>query len=48
MKEKFAPYLKDVLPSVFSMANLNPEMGISGQDALADLADVITELRPND
>ncbi len=48
MKAKFAPYLKDVLPAVFSMATLCPEMGIAGQDTLADLNDVITELRPAD
>jgi hypothetical protein len=48
MKEKFAPYLKDVLPTIFSMANLAPEMGISGSDTFADLNDVITELRPNE
>jgi hypothetical protein len=28
MKQQFSPYLKDVLPSIFSMALLNPEMGI--------------------
>jgi len=40
--------LKDVLPSIFSMALLNPEMGISGQDALADLSDVLNEIRPEE
>lgn len=48
MKTNFAPYLKDVLPSIFSMALLNPEMGISGQDALADLSDVLNEIRPEE
>jgi hypothetical protein len=48
MKTKFAPYLKDVLPSIFSMALLNPEMGISGQEALADLSDVLNEIRPEE
>lgn len=28
MKKNFTPYLKDVLPQVFAMASLNPEMGI--------------------
>jgi hypothetical protein len=28
------------------MALLNPEMGISGQDALADLSDVLKEIKP--
>jgi hypothetical protein len=46
MKQKFAPYLKDVLPSIFSMAMLNPEMGISGQDHLASLSDVLAEIKP--
>ena len=46
MQADFAPYLKDVLPSIFSMALLNPEMGISGQDALADLSDVLKEIKP--
>jgi len=48
MKTKFAPYLKDILPSIFSMALLNPEMGISGQEALADLSDVLNEIRPEE
>lgn len=30
MKEHFAPYLPAVLPSLLSMATLNPQMGISG------------------
>jgi hypothetical protein len=30
MKSDFGPYLEHVLPSIFSMATLNPEMGISG------------------
>jgi len=46
MKQKFAPYLKDVLPSIFSMATLNPEMGISGMDHLANLSDIIAEIKP--
>jgi len=46
MKASFAPYLKDILPSIFTMATLNPEMGISGQDQLADLTDVLTEVNP--
>jgi hypothetical protein len=48
MQADFAPYLKDVLPSIFSMALLNPEMGISGQEALADLSDVLNEIKPAD
>lgn len=30
------------------MALLNPEMGISGQEALADLSDVLNEIRPEE
>lgn len=46
MKGEFSPYLSSVLPSVLSMAALNPEMGISGQEALADLNDVLKEVTP--
>lgn len=48
MKANFAPYLKDVLPSIFSMALLNPEMGISGGNALGDLSDLLKEIRPDE
>ena len=48
MKANFAPYLKSVLPSIFSMALLNPEMGIGSGDALADLSDVLKEIRPDE
>ena len=41
MEAEFGPYLSRVLPSVLSMAALNPEMGISGQDALAVLTVVL-------
>jgi len=46
MKEEFGQYLPQVLPSVLSMAALNPEMGISGQDTLAELTDVLAEVTP--
>ena len=46
MKKAFTPYLKDVLPSVFTMASLNPEMGIQGQDKLSSLVDVLSEVKP--
>jgi len=46
MKAEFAPYLTSVLPSVLSMAALNPEMGISGQETLAELTDVLREVTP--
>mmetsp|Transcript_29094 Transcript_29094/g.21072 ORF Transcript_29094/g.21072 Transcript_29094/m.21072 type:complete len:128 (-) Transcript_29094:1251-1634(-) len=47
MKKDFTPYLKDVLPQVFAMASLNPEMGIQGQDKLSSLVDVLSEVRPD-
>jgi uncharacterized protein YoxC len=46
MKAEFAPYLKDVLPGVFSSATLNPSMGIAGSDALHSLTDVLSEIKP--
>mmetsp|Transcript_19732 Transcript_19732/g.24345 ORF Transcript_19732/g.24345 Transcript_19732/m.24345 type:complete len:515 (+) Transcript_19732:1395-2939(+) len=46
MKAEFAPYLPRVLPSLLQMAALNPEMGISGQEQLADLTDVLKEVTP--
>lgn len=46
MKSEFGKYLPNVLPSVLSMAALNPEMGISGQDTLAELTDVLKEVTP--
>ena len=46
MKGEFAPFLPSVLPSLLQMAALNPEMGISGQDALAELTDVLKEVTP--
>lgn len=45
MKGEFAPYLKDVLPTIFTVASLNPTMGISGSEGVADLNDVINELK---
>ena len=46
MKNEFSKYLPSVLPSVLQMAALNPEMGISGQDTLAELTDVLKEVTP--
>ena len=48
MKSDFGPYLEHVLPSIFSMATLNPEMGISGQESIASLTDVLNEIRPEE
>ena len=30
MKDKFTPYLEQILPAILSMATLKPEMGIEG------------------
>jgi len=41
MKQEFAPYLNLVLPSIFEMASLNPEMSISGANYGGGLIDVL-------
>ena len=46
MKEEFAPYLPQILPGIFNMASLDPTMGVSGQDGLANLTDVLREVTP--
>lgn len=48
MKAKFSKYLPYVLPSIFSMATLNPQMGVQGDDALHSLSDVLNEIKPLD
>ena len=48
MKKEFTPYLKDVIPSLFQMATLNPEMGISGQANTGELVDVLAEVKPKE
>ena len=45
MKEDFGPYLPSILPGVFSMATLNPEMGVAGTEAVANLTDVLREIK---
>lgn len=47
MKQEFAPFLPRVLPGIFNMATLNPEMGISGAVDLAELTDVLKEVTPS-
>ena len=46
MKKEFTPYLKDVIPSLFQMATLNPAMGIQGRDQLGEIGDVLSEIKP--
>ena len=45
MKQKFSPYLKDIMPSILSTANLKPQMGVEGTGA-AELTDVMNEIKP--
>lgn len=46
MKKDFIPFLKDVVPSLFQMATLNPEMGIAGTTKVGDINDVLSEIKP--
>lgn len=46
MKGAFAKYLPQVLPSIFNMATLQPQMGVSGQENLMALSDVLNEIKP--
>lgn len=48
MKKEFTPYLGAVLPSLFQMATLNPEMSVSGSEKIGDLVDVLNEVKPHD
>jgi hypothetical protein len=48
MKKEFTPYLSQIIPSLFQMAALNPEMGIQGVTKSADLIDVLNEVKPHD
>lgn len=47
MKKDFIPFLKDVIPSLFQMATLNPEMGIQGSEKVGDIVDVLSEIKPD-
>ena len=46
MKSEFGPYLNQVLPSVLSMAALEPAMSVQGNDSVAALTDVLNEVTP--
>lgn len=48
MKKEFTPYLGQILPSIFAMAALNPEMGVQGGVSSGDLIDVLSEVKPAD
>lgn len=47
MKKEFAQFLPMVIPSLFQMATLNPEMSISGMTNGGDLVDVLSEVNPH-
>lgn len=47
MKKEFTPYLNAVLPSLFQMATLNPEMSIQGKTEVGDISDVLHEVKPD-
>jgi hypothetical protein len=46
MGVQFGPYLDSVIPSLFQMATLNPEMGIQGSQHTGDIVDVLNEVKP--
>lgn len=48
MGVEFGDYLNLVIPSLFQMATLNPEMAIAGQDHGGDIVDVLSEVKPDD
>jgi hypothetical protein len=48
MKKEFSPFLSLVIPSLFQMATLNPEMSIQGYEQKGDLVDVLSEIKPAD
>ena len=47
MGPEFGPYLPAVIPSLFQMAALNPEMSISGSARVGDIVDVLSEVKPD-
>ena len=47
MKSEFGPYLAQVLPSVLSMAALEPAMSVAGQDTISAITDVLNEVSPS-
>lgn len=48
MGVEFGPYLPSVIPSLFQMATLNPEMSIQGLTNAGDIADMLSEVKPQD
>ena len=48
MKRDFVPFLPAVIPSLFQMATLNPEMSIAGSETVGDIIDVLHEVKPHE
>lgn len=48
MGVEFGPYLQLVIPSLFQMATLNPEMSIQGTEGAGDIVDVLSEVKPEE
>jgi hypothetical protein len=46
MKDRFAPYLHEIMPNILSMASLKPSMGIEGSGD-ANIEDVLNEVKPD-
>jgi hypothetical protein len=44
MKDEFAPYLKDIMPNILSLASLKPEMGVEGMGE-GDIEAVMNEIK---
>ena len=44
MQQDFVPYLGQVVPAIFQLASLNPEMAIAGQSE-RDLLEVLSEIK---
>lgn len=45
MKQDFVPYLPLILPQIFQLATLNPEMGIEGvSNSAGGLVDIMNEI----
>lgn len=47
MREKFTPYLDEIMPSILSMALLKPSMGVEGVGE-GEIEDILNEIRPTD
>ena len=48
MGQEFGAYLPSVIPSLFQMATLNPEMSVQGSERVGDIVDVLSEVKPDE